>query len=102
MNESTVTITVADGVMHVAGEIDMYSATCLDSALADVGCPQLVDMSAVSFMDCAGLNALTRHHRRRVEQGEALRVVAMSRAVERVLEVSGLLPMLAAESATAA
>jgi stage II sporulation protein AA (anti-sigma F factor antagonist) len=72
----------------------MNSATAFDRALAAIEPPKLVDMSEVSFMDSSGLNVLLAH-RCLAEQSGAIRVIAMSRAVERVLEVTGLLRALA-------
>ena len=98
MVESGIKLTVVDGVVCVSGEIDMNSAKSLDRALAAVEPPTMIDMREISFMDSSGLNVLLAHYRRLAEQGDAIRVVAMSRAVERVLEVTGLLRTLTDDS----
>jgi stage II sporulation protein AA (anti-sigma F factor antagonist) len=98
MDEIGIKVTVVDGVVSVSGEIDMNSAKSLDRALAAIEPPRMVDMRAVSFMDSSGLNVLLAHYRCVVGQESAFRVVAMSRAFERVFEVTGLLRTLAEDS----
>jgi stage II sporulation protein AA (anti-sigma F factor antagonist) len=98
MEEPGVQVNVVDGVVCVAGEIDMSSAACLDRALTAAEPPMMVDMSGVSFMDASGLNVLLAHYCRLVGQGGVRRVVAVSAAVELVLRVTGLTQMLTDEA----
>jgi anti-anti-sigma factor len=50
----------------------------------------VVDLSGVTFMDSAGLNALVGAYHRKVRDGE-LRLVGMRSNVRRVFEITGLL-----------
>jgi anti-anti-sigma factor len=97
MHKELPDVAAVDGVLRVAGEIDAVSAPCVDAALA-AGEAVAIDLSAVTFMDSSGLNLLLAHDRPLVEHGGVRRVVAMSRPVERVLEVTGLLRTLTADS----
>lgn len=92
MQKELIDVIAVDGVLHVAGEIDVGSAPCLDAALA-AGDAEVIDLSAVTFMDSSGLNVLIRHHRRQPENTESLRIVALSSCVHRLLEVTGALRM---------
>jgi hypothetical protein len=56
-----------------------------------------VDVSGVSFMDCAGLRALLATRRRAELRGGFMRLIAVSRAVRRIMELTGTHEALAAE-----
>jgi anti-sigma B factor antagonist len=91
VNEAPFAITVTDSGLAIAGEIDAATAPTLRAAIraaADVlvDPPLHVDMSDVSFMDSSGLSALIVGYRS-IRGG--LRVVAPSRPVARVFEVTG-------------
>jgi anti-anti-sigma factor len=75
----------------VRGELDAVSAPWLADRLADPAV-EAVDLSAVSFIDAAGLAALVRATRAR--RG-ALLLVAPSGTVRRAIEVAGLGHVLA-------
>jgi anti-anti-sigma factor len=98
MEKTGIEVTVVDSVVCVFGELDICSARSLHRALAAVEPPKMVDMSGVAFMDSSGLNVLLAHYRYLVRQGGVLRVVAMSPAVERLLEVTGLVQTLSQDS----
>ncbi|WCD90720.1 hypothetical protein KPP03845_107148 [Streptomyces xanthophaeus] len=77
----------------VSGEIDLHNAAALRRALlialTSYRGPVTVDLRAVTFCDCAGLNALLAA---RADAGRAhrpLRVTAASGPVDRLLRVSG-------------
>jgi anti-anti-sigma factor len=53
----------------------------------------------VTFVDSVGLSVLITHHLRQLRRGEALRIVAMSQPVRRLLEITGLLPTFTEGSA---
>ena len=55
-----------------------------------------LDLSGVSFIDCAGLSALLRARRSAASHGWAVRVVAMSPEVRQLLDLSGTLELLSA------
>ncbi|MEV4799231.1 STAS domain-containing protein [Nonomuraea sp. NPDC049421] len=82
---SLVTSELPDGtpVLAVTGEVDMSNAATLDDALTRTsGATVLVDLSAVEYLDSAGLTVLFSHAGR-------IRVVA-NPLLEPVLEISGL------------
>jgi anti-sigma B factor antagonist len=99
----TVEVTGAAPQSHVTatGEVDSSSAPLLRQhldALLDGDVRELtVDLTAVSFLDSAGLCVLAAAHSRSVSQGVRLRVLASSRAVVRPLQITGLWQLLHAE-----
>lgn len=99
----TVRVTSIGAVVRLAaaGEIDSSSAPSfraeLDAVLDGDVQELIVDLDAVSFLDSAGLSTLARAHRRAVERGIELRVLASGRAVMRPLQITGLWDLLQAE-----
>ena len=87
------------------GELDLATAPLLESAFDAVfmdGDAEMivVDLTELSFMDSAGIHLLIRMHGACAE-GDRLRVVNGSRAVERLLDLSGVrahLPIISSES----
>ena len=76
----------ADGiVVAVSGEVDVCTEGPLQLALLRImrerGARLLLDVSDVSFMDCAGLRALLTTRRRAELRGGFMRLVATSAAV---------------------
>jgi anti-anti-sigma factor len=84
----------ASVTMRLSGEIDMCTAELFrEAALAaiDQGHTDVhIDLSAVTFMDSTGLNALLATSRRAESAGGRLQLVDPPRAVKRVLEVTGV------------
>lgn len=93
--------TVPQVSLTVAGEVDSTSAPVLrqhlDALLDDEVRELTVDLTAVTFLDSAGLCVLAAAHRRALEQDVAMRVLASSRAVVRPLQITGLWQLLKAE-----
>ena len=93
-------------VMRVTakGEIDAVSAETLSvrlSELIDDGARVIVlDAGAVSFMDSSGLRVIIGAANRLRALGGQLFIEGMSGAVQRVLEITGLLDRLSWGSAT--
>lgn len=91
--------------LTVSGEIDSSSAPVvrqhLDALLDDEVRELTVDLTAVSFLDSAGLCVLAAAHRRAAAQQVQLRVLASSRAVVRPLQITGLWQLLNAEQVEA-
>jgi anti-anti-sigma factor len=88
-------LTDADGGMTrvaVHGEIDLDCADLLEHVLIDaLGFAPAglhVDLTGVTFFDCAGLNALLRVRALAFEEDAELTVTAMSSAVRRVLDLT--------------
>jgi anti-sigma B factor antagonist len=89
--------TSADGcVVTVVGEVDSSTAPglrdCLLAALARPGVASVeVDLSAVTFLDSAGLSALATAHRAALTADRVLRIrCGTARAVVRPLQITGL------------
>jgi len=84
-------------IVAAAGEIDLATADELASAV-EAGLasgPVLVDLSAVSFMDSAGVRAVDAMLRSATHHGNALVVApAMQDAVVQVLEITGMMGLL--------
>ena len=84
----------------VSGEIDSSSAPLLREQLDALFEGELteltIDLSAVTFLDSAGLCVLAAAHRRAGDDIR-LRVLASSRAVIRPLQITGLWELLHAE-----
>ncbi|MGN6695353.1 MAG: STAS domain-containing protein [Aquihabitans sp.] len=90
----------ADGTsstVAVRGELDAGSAPHLGEAIAQAastGAPIHLDLNEVGFIDSSGLRVVAEAVRLAKEDGRALQVTAMSDAVRRVFEVSGLVRQL--------
>ena len=93
-----VTIAGSTGRLAAAGEIDSNSAPVLRERLEPLldGAIEtfVVDLVQVTFLDSAGLCVLAAAHRRAVEQGARMQVLAASRAVIRPLQITGLWSLL--------
>jgi anti-anti-sigma factor len=82
-------------LVTVVGEIDGQSVATLRAVLdgLEADGQVLIEMSGVGFMDSSGLNALIDHAQRIERAGGTLRITNPSRAVHRVVEITGLAPM---------
>jgi len=82
-----------DAVLELAGEIDMDTApqfgAALSVCLASAPRRILVDGAAVSFCDCAGLNALLSARVRAATLDIPLLLVAPSAQLRRLMELTG-------------
>jgi anti-anti-sigma factor len=86
------------------GELDLATAPLLESAFdavfRDTGVEMIVvDLTELAFMDSTGIHLLLRMCAA-CEDGDRLRVINGSRAVQRVLDVSGVrahLPIISSE-----
>ncbi|MDP5183541.1 STAS domain-containing protein [Blastococcus sp. BMG 814] len=87
--------------LTVAGEVDCTSApqvaAVLDELVAAAPQEVLVDLTAVTFLDSAGLCTLAAGHRKALAGGGRLRVLAATRAVIRPLQITGLWDLLGGE-----
>jgi anti-anti-sigma factor len=86
-------------VLCVVGEIDQVTCAQFADAVAEaVEHPRLrrieIDLSKVSFMDSAGINALVRCHAAADRRGRSLVVMNPHPDVRRVLDICGLLELL--------
>src|SRR3954452_2121975 len=82
----------------VTGDLDVVSAPRLIAMLHDLAQPPMrridVDCDGVQFLDSAGVRALIVGKTEAARQGVDLAVIRPSRAVNRVLEMTGLTPLL--------
>jgi anti-anti-sigma factor len=83
----------------VGGEIDIESGPHLRDRLCSViweHGPQLaLDLSGVTFLDCAGVSALVAARNVAQKQGGWLRLTSVSRRARRLIELAGLQDTLA-------
>jgi anti-sigma B factor antagonist len=82
-------------VVTATGELDLYTAPRLQTALAGLLREQqvdriVVDLSGVEFCDSTGMNVLLAAMKRLKEQGGMLELAAPRPAVKRILQVTGL------------
>jgi anti-anti-sigma factor len=80
--------------LTVTGELDIASAAALERTVAGMldgqGGEFRLDVSAMTFMDSTGAQALVRVHNRVESLGRRLVIVSPTRPVRRVLEIMGL------------
>ncbi|WP_405816296.1 MULTISPECIES: STAS domain-containing protein [unclassified Streptomyces] len=82
-----------------SGEIDIETAPALRSALAQAlahsspAKPVTVDCSRVSFCDSSALNALLAARLTAQEAGTVVRLAAPNHQLQRLLEMTGALPL---------
>ena len=79
-----------DGALVLVGEIDSYTAPVLGERLANGSPVEVIDLAGVSFIDSSGLRVLVEAHQAHVDKGARLVLRAPSAAVQRLLEISGL------------
>ena len=79
-------------VVAVSGEVDVCTEGALQQVLLRIMRERgrlLLDLSGVSFIDCAGLRALLTTRRRAELCGGFMRLIATSAAVRRIIELTG-------------
>lgn len=81
-----------DGAIELRGELDAYSAPTADAALAELpsGRDGIVDMSAVTFVDSAGLRVLVHHSSRLRDGGGRLHLRGVNDGLRRLIDLTGL------------
>ena len=89
-----------DRRMHIApcGELDIATAPQLEQAVSEAtagAVSELVlDLRELTFMDSTGLRALAQANVKAEQAGTELSIWRGPRQIERVLEISGLGPLL--------
>ena len=102
----TLCIRPGDGatIVAISGEVDVGTEAQLQQSLLQIirecGAKLILDVSGVSFMDCAGLRALLATRRRAEMRGGFLRLIATSAAVRRIIELTGAQEAWAMERST--
>jgi anti-anti-sigma factor len=94
--DPTLCVCPGDGgtIVRIAGEIDVCVADRLQELLLRIlrahGPRLLLDLSAVSFIDCAGLRAVTLTLRYAERHGCSLHLVAASAMTRRIITLTGM------------
>lgn len=84
--------------VRLAGEFDTTTKAELVAALNDAvaaGTQTVVDVSAVTFFDSSGVNAVAIAHRAAVSAGRQLRIAGAHGLVAEVLHQTGMAALLA-------
>jgi len=88
-------------IVAVSGEVDVCAEGQLQQIMLQIMLERsariFLDVSGVSFMDCAGLRALLTTRRRAELRGGCMRLIATSAAVRRIIELTGAHEALAME-----
>jgi anti-sigma B factor antagonist len=93
--------TAPDGrtlVFKLSGSFDIATAPSVRAALTDASDEKkdvIVDLCALEFLDSTGLGALIGAHRRATEGGGWLRLIAGEGPILRLLNITGLIRVLA-------
>ena len=92
----TVDVQDHDGVrvLVVRGELDVYSApaldTAIDQALEDGARSLVIDLGEVGFIDSSGLRSLIRARKQAGSSPDAVRIRNPQPATVRLLDITGL------------
>jgi anti-sigma B factor antagonist len=90
-------------IVAISGEVDVCTEAPLQQALLWIirerGARLMLDVSGVSFIDCAGLRALLATRRRAEMRGGFMCLIATSAAVRRITELTGTHEALARNGA---
>jgi|SRR3954453_8626183 len=86
-----VAVVALDGELDLATAPDLVSA--IDAQVEQGRTAIVLDLTALSFCDSAGLRVFVRYRRQLEEAGGRFVVAAPSSMVRRVLEISGLAEM---------
>lgn len=80
-------------IVEMRGEVDYGSAPVMDqrlSAILGVRVPTVLDLSRLTFVDCAALRVLVAVERRAAAHGTTLVLAAPRPGVARMLQITGL------------
>ena len=82
-------------LVDVEGDVDINSAPWLEQRLLNLlwgtGRRLLVDLSGVTFIDCFAIRRLTEMCRRAERQACSVRFVGLSKQVQRLAQLTGLI-----------
>lgn len=89
--------------VHVMGEVDLAAVGVVEAAIiAGIGEPDartvVVDLSEVSFLDSSGISVLLAGLRAAEDRGIAYRVEVADGIVRKVLEMTGVWPLLSGQA----
>jgi anti-anti-sigma factor len=87
-----------DVTITIAGEIDVNSCTQVQQVIEAAPAKRVgLDLSGVGFIDSSGLRSMIAGQRTVNESGGSVRIVALSAATRRLLEITGLLEVFSVE-----
>jgi anti-sigma B factor antagonist len=93
--------TAKDGktlVFALSGSLDIATSPSVRAALSDASDGKhdvVVDLTLLEFLDSTGLGAMIGAHRRATENGGSLRLVVKDGPILRLLNITGLIRVLA-------
>ncbi|HEY5425676.1 MAG TPA: STAS domain-containing protein [Candidatus Tumulicola sp.] len=86
-------------VFKLRGSLDIATSPTVRAALSDAtekGTKDIiVDLTHLEFLDSTGLGALIGAHRRAAEHGGSLRLIVSEGSIARLLNITGLIRVLA-------
>jgi anti-sigma B factor antagonist len=93
-------------LVRAQGELDLETSPALEAELSEVLSPPFparlgVDLSEVTFISSSGLNVLIELNERSRACGTDMRLIGMSRPVQRALDLTGLDAVLTIHQPTA-
>ncbi|MDF9811908.1 STAS domain-containing protein [Streptomyces sp. SPB162] len=81
-------------VVELWGELDLLASTgltpCFDALARVAGSDFILDLRAVTFVDCSGLSLLCRFRSRAIERGSDVRIVSADPSFVRLLRLTRL------------
>ncbi len=80
-------------VLNVRGDVDLATASVLESAIADAWTPPqrlVIDASQIAFMDSTGLGVLVKAAIQARDEGGEVVMAAVGPRVHKVLAITGL------------
>jgi anti-sigma B factor antagonist len=105
MSQETLSIDVTNvsegriALFALGGSLDVATSPSLRASLMEAADREkreiVVDLSHLEFLDSTGLGALIGAHRRAVERGGTVRLVAQEGQILRLLRITGLLEVFA-------
>jgi anti-sigma B factor antagonist len=86
-------------LFKLRGSLDIATSPTVRAALTDAtehdNKEIIVDLTQLEFLDSTGLGALIGAHRRAAQQGGSLRLIVHEGAISRLLNITGLIRVLA-------
>jgi anti-sigma B factor antagonist len=86
-------------VYRLHGSLDLATAPSLRAALIEAANEGkhdiIVDLTELEFLDSTGLGALIGAHRRALENGGRVRLIVREGAIQRLLNITGLIRIFA-------
>jgi anti-anti-sigma factor len=87
----------------VAGEVDLTAGAAVEAAIMSAFADQdvdsvVVDLTAVTFLDSSGISVLVKARRVADERAFNYRVIGADGIVRKVLDLTGVWPLLSGES----